>query len=396
MTSHWLGVVPPTGTGSWWSDLMNSSLQAVILLAAAVLAGLVAHAIVFGIVRRFAARTDTPIDNTFVGRLSRPALVILPLLAVQFVMPSLTITDAERALLRHVVSLVTILAVVWLVVSLIHAGAAIVKSRHDVSVADNYTARRIHTQVNLLSRTLVVFVVIVGTGLALMTFPRVRELGTSLLASAGIAGIVIGFAARPVLENLIAGVQLALTQPINIDDVVIVEGEWGRIEQITATYVVVKIWDERRLIVPFSKFISEPFQNWTRRTADILGTVFVYADYTVPVEAVRQELQRIAENHDKWDGKVCNLQVTDATPTTVQLRGLVSAGSSGDAWELRVHVREKLIEFLQRDYPEALPRSRVSLHEDGTVPKSTSSSAAAPKPRQQKKKGNSGRSKKTA
>ncbi len=376
---------------------MNETLQAWMMLVVAAVGGFVLHAIVFSILRRFAGRTDTTIDNAFVDRLARPAWIILPVLAVQFVMPSqAAIPDGQRLLLRHVVSLITILAVVWLIVALIHAGANLVKGRHDVSVADNYLARRMHTQVNLLSRTLVVFVVIIGIGLALMTFPRVRELGTSLLASAGIAGIVIGFAARPVLENLIAGVQLALTQPINIDDVVIIEGEWGRIEQFTSTYVVVKIWDERRLIVPFSKFISEPFQNWTRRTADILGTVFVYADYTVPVEAVRQELRRIAENHEKWDGKVCNLQVTDATPTTVQLRGLVSAGNSGDAWDLRVHVREQLIAFLQREYPETLPRSRVSLHEDGTAPQATAPSAATPKPRQQKKKGKSGRTKKRA
>jgi small-conductance mechanosensitive channel len=227
-----------------------------------------------------------------------------------------------------------------------------------------------HTQVNVISRVLVVLVAIIGIGLALMTFPRVRELGASLLASAGIAGIIVGFAARPVLENIIAGVQLALTQPINIDDVVIVDGEWGRIEEITTTYVVVRIWDDRRLICPFTKFISESFQNWTRRTADILGAVIIHADYTVPVEDVRQELNRIVQDHEKWDQRVCVLQVTDATENTIQLRALVSASSASRAWDLRVDVREKLIAYLQREHPNSLPRTRVAIDDpaDGAHP----------------------------
>jgi hypothetical protein len=196
-----------------------------------------------------------------------------------------------------------------------------------------------------------------------MSIPSIRQIGITLFASAGIAGIVAGLAARPALTNLIAGVQLALTQPIRIDDVVIVEGEWGWIEEIRVTFVVVRIWDLRRLVVPLSYFIERPFQNWTRTKADILGTVFLYVDYTVPVQRVREELHRLLQADDLWDGEVWGLQVTNATDRTIELRALMGARNSEDAWNLRCHVREQLIDFLFREYPESLPRLRAELPE---------------------------------
>jgi hypothetical protein len=197
----------------------------------------------------------------------------------------------------------------------------------------------------------------------LVTFPSIREIGTSLLASAGLAGLVVGLAARPTLANLLAGLQIALTEPIRLDDVVIVEGEWGKVEEITTTYVVVRIWDLRRLIVPLSQFIEKPFQNWTRQTADLLGTVFVYTDYSVSVDAVRQKLLEILQLSGMWDGKVWGLQVTNATDHTMELRALMSAPDSSRAWDLRCHVREKLIEHLQNRYPQSLPQTRVHLQQ---------------------------------
>jgi small-conductance mechanosensitive channel len=267
------------------------------------------------------------------------------------------------SLLRHVISIGAIASATWLLIALVGVFERTIRARHRVDVADNLAARRIHTQVSVLARTVMVFILLVGVAAALMTFPRIRELGASLLVSAGFAGLVIGLAARPVLENLIAGVQLAFTQPIRLDDVVIVDGEWGRIEEITTTYVVVRIWDERRLVVPFSKFTTEAFQNWTRRTSDILGTVFIHADYRVDVDEVRRALERIVEDCEHWDRKVCNVQVTDATERTVQLRALVSAAGSGAAWNLRVFVRERLLAYLQDEHPEWLPRTRVEVPE---------------------------------
>jgi small-conductance mechanosensitive channel len=199
----------------------------------------------------------------------------------------------------------------------------------------------------------------------LMTFPAIRRFGASLLASAGVAGLIVGLAARETISSLLAGIQVALTEPIRLDDVVIVEGEWGRIEEIRMTYVVVRIWDERRLVVPLSYFIEKPFQNWTRKTANILGTVFLYVDYAVPVDEVREQLHRILKDSGLWDGKVWNLQVTDATERTMQLRALMSAPDSSTAWDLRCDVREKLIEFLQREYPGSLPVTRAELGPGG-------------------------------
>lgn len=337
-------------------------------LVAAGLLGLLVHAILFRVLipvaKRAAQRAGFPVIDLPIVRVRRPMRVIMPLLAMQVAVPTLTMLGAERlGLLQRILSLLTVSAITWLVVVILSVIEGLIKDRHQIDVADNLEARRVHTQVTVLTRTVMAFVIILGVGSALMTLPAVRELGAGLLASAGVAGLVIGFAARPVLENLIAGVQLALTQPIRLDDVVIIDGEWGRIEQITATYVVVRIWDQRRLIVPFSKFISEAFQNWTRESSEILGTIFLHTDYTVPVQAVREELQRLAEAHPLWDRRVCVLQVTDATERSMQLRALVSAKDSGQAWDLRVHVREKLIEFLQREYPGALPKARVELGE---------------------------------
>ncbi|MGK2873408.1 MAG: mechanosensitive ion channel family protein, partial [Alphaproteobacteria bacterium] len=226
---------------------------------------------------------------------------------------------------------------------------------------DNLTAREVHTRVRLLQRILAAIVIVITLCLILMAIPGIRQIGVTLFASAGIAGIVGGLAARPALSNLIAGVQLALTQPIRIEDVVIVEGEWGWIEEIRMTFVVVRVWDLRRLIVPLSYFIETPFQNWTRKTADILGTVFLYTDYTVPVQCVRDELHQILKNSELWDGEVWGLQVTNTTEHTLELRALMGARNSGDAWTLRCDVREKLIDFMQREYPEALPRLRGEL-----------------------------------
>jgi small-conductance mechanosensitive channel len=269
------------------------------------------------------------------------------------------VPSTVREIIRHGLVLLTICAGAWLAIGLVGAVATFLRSQYPVDVADNLRAREIQTRLDVLHRCLVIVIAIVASAVALMTFPAVRQVGATLLASAGIAGLAIGLAARPVLENLIAGLQLALTQPIRLDDVVIVEGEWGRIEEITTTYVVVRIWDDRRLIVPIARFIDQPFQNWTRRTADLVGSVFLFTDYNVPVDRVREALQEIVRSEPLWDGRVCVLQVTDATERALQLRALVSASDASRAWDLRVAVREKLVAFLQRELPDCLPKLRV-------------------------------------
>lgn len=335
-----------------------------LLIAAAI--GVGVHVLLAGVGRRvFSRRGRLVFVDILFEQLRAPAAFTWPLLFMV-----ISRTHHRAAMLEsnagvpyppldHVLLLALIGAITWVVVRFAGAVEIYAKRRHDVQVADNREARRVHTQVAVLSRSFQVVIVIAGVAAGLMTFPRVQQIGASLLASAGIAGIIVGFAARPVLENLIAGLQIGFTQPARLDDVVVINGQLGRVEEIGMTYVVVRLWDERRLIVPFSKFISESFENWTRATAQITGAVYVWVDYATPVERVRAEAQRIVEASPLWDKRVFNLQVTDANERAVQLRVLVSAAHSSAAWDLRVHVREKLIEFLQRDLPDALPRQRV-------------------------------------
>lgn len=263
-------------------------------------------------------------------------------------------------------SLTMALAVTWGIVAVIRRAKLSLLARYDISVADNLRTRKLHTQYNILEKIIVFVIILVAIGVTLMHFEGFRNIGISLFASAGIAGLVLGLAAQKALGTILAGFQIAITQPIRLDDVVIVENEWGWIEEINLTYVVVRIWDKRRLVVPSTYFLERPFQNWTRTSADILGTVFIYTDYTIPIQALRDELTRLLKGNKYWDGKVNVLQVTDAREHTLELRALMDAASSPDAWELRVYIREKLIEFIQREYPQCLPKTRINIHPNQT------------------------------
>jgi hypothetical protein len=230
-------------------------------------------------------------------------------------------------------------------------------------VADNLEARRVLTQTRVLARIAIGIALFAGLAFILMTFPRARQFGTSLLASAGLSALVIGLAAKSVFGNLLAGLQIALSQPIRIDDVLIVQGEWGRVEEITSTYVVLKIWDERRLVIPLQWFIDNPFQNWTRTTSQIIGSVFFWVDFQTDLAPLRAEATRLAQTSRDYDGRVCLLQVVDTSERAMQLRLIVSSPSAGQSWDLRCLMREGLIALMQRDQPDALPRIRAELHE---------------------------------
>lgn len=287
------------------------------------------------------------------------ARFVLPLLALQAVWQAAPDDLPGLGGLRHLNGLLLIAGFTWLAIRLIGGLTDGVLLRHPVNVADNMNARRIHTQARVLSRTAMSIIGIIGAAMMLMTFPGARQVGASLLASAGVIGIVGGLAARPVFSNLIAGLQIALTQPIRIDDVLIVEGEWGRVEEITGTYVVLRIWDERRLIIPLNHFIEKPFQNWTRNSSQLLGSVFLYVDYGTPLAPLRAAVERIVKAAPEWDGRFFNLVVTDATERSMQIRVLCTAASSGQTWDLRCRVREGVIDFMQREYPQYLPRLRI-------------------------------------
>ncbi len=333
-------------------------------LSGAVLLALLAHYVLFLLMKRLARRTESVVDDSLVRYGERPTRWIFPLLAIELILPLLPLRPQIVGYLQHGLGLGLIASVAWVVVLLADVAADAISAKHEIDVADNLAARRIRTQTQVLRRIFVVVVVIMTLGIMLMTFPAIRTLGTSLLASAGLAGLVLGMAMRPTLASVIAGVQIALTQPIRIDDVVIVEGEWGWIEEIRTTYVVIRIWDLRRLVVPLSYFIEKPFQNWTRVTADLLGTVFLYVDYKISVEEIRQEFHRILEASGMWDGKTWGVQVTNASEHTLELRALMSAPNGPQAWDLRCHVREKLVEFLQTHHPDSLPRTRAEVRLD--------------------------------
>lgn len=336
-------------------------LRGVLIVAGALLVAVIVDRILFPIIRRIAARTHTSLDDIVLRSLHGPLKLILPLMALILALPLLLLPPHLESSLRHFLGLCLVGGIAWLAIGFISVVEEFVALRYSVEAADNLTARRIRTQTLVLRRILVVLICMMAIAVALMSFPSIRQVGASLLASAGLAGLVIGLAARPVIANLLAGIQLALSGPMRLDDVVIVEGEWGRIEEITTTYIVVRCWDLRRLVVPLSYFIEKPFQNWTRNSSDLIGTVFLYTDYTVPVEEVRKELMRILEGAALWDRKVVNLQVTDAKERTLELRALMSASDSGKAFDLRCQVREALIGFLQRNYPQSLPKVRAEI-----------------------------------
>jgi small-conductance mechanosensitive channel len=329
------------------------------LMAGAVLLSFVVYWVLFAIAAKLAARTTTVLDQSLVRQSAGPVRWIFPTLALTATVSSLPLGKDVIGSIRHVLSVLLIILIAWLAIRMLDVLQDVLAARYRLDVSDNLTARRINTQVGVLRRLSILVIGAVALAAVLMTFPTIWNLGAGLFASAGVAGLVVGMAARPTLSNLLAGLQIALTEPMRIDDVVIVEGEWGWIEEIETTYVVVRIWDLRRLIVPLSYFIEKPFQNWTRKSTDLLASVYLYTDYTVPVEEVRQELHRVLESSGMWDGKVWVLQVTNATEHTIEMRALMSAPDAGKAWDLRCHVREKLVAFLQRNYPESLPRTRA-------------------------------------
>ncbi len=293
-----------------------------------------------------------------------PAILLLISIFSKYFAGNFDLFDPKfNAFFEMLGSVLLIVSFSWMLIAGIRTAKRIFMEQFDTTQEDNLRSRKYQTQFNILERIIVFLIIIISVGLILMLFEDVRRIGISLFASAGVAGVIIGFAAQRIIATVIAGIQIAITQPIRLDDVVIIEGEWGKIEEITLTYVVVHIWDKRRLIVPTTYFFEKPFQNWTRKSAKILGTVFIYTDYNVPFDELRNELTRLLESSPLWDKKVNVLQVTDSKERTVEVRALMSAKDSSIAWDLRVYVRENLIKFLQKNYPDSLPKTRVVIDE---------------------------------
>jgi small-conductance mechanosensitive channel len=357
----------------------RNALWSAGLTAGAVLVALAAHRILFALGQRISRRKGSAFYALLARYEGGPTRLLLPLLALLSVVPWMPLSPVTLSRLTHALGLSLIASIAWLAVAMLNVVQDYISHRHALELSDNLAARRVRTQVQVLRHIAVVVIVVITISIMVMTFPNLEHLGESMFASAGLAALVAGLAARSTLSSLLAGVQIAFSQPIRLDDVVIVEGEWGWIEEITTTYVVVRIWDLRRLVVPLSYFIEKPFQNWTRNTADLLGTVFLYTDYTVPVDEVRQELHRILEASQMWDGKVWGLQVTNASEHTVELRALMSSPGSSQAWDLRCYVREKLIAYLQQNHPQSLPRARAEITGLNSLPRSTTQEEPEPR-----------------
>ncbi|MGY5848455.1 mechanosensitive ion channel family protein [Salegentibacter sp. HM20] len=343
----------------------EAEINILYALIAGILFVVAGFAFIFFLLKKIGKDPRNILPVGFAKRIRVPLVVFLISLFLQLAVLSKVFRfDTSYEIARHLSILGFILSITWIIISLLRVFKNRMLKRYDVSTQDNLKARKVYTQFMILENIIIFIIILLAVGIALMSFDSIRSIGLSLLTSAGIAGIIIGLAAQKAIGTLLAGIQIAITQPIRLDDVVIVDGEWGRIEEITLTYVVVKIWDQRRLVVPSTFFIENTFQNWTRNSSEIMGTVFIYTDYRVPFEALREELGKLLKASKHWDGKVNVLQVTDTTEKTVQIRALMSARDSGTAWELRVYVREKLLEFLQKNYPESLPRTRISIENE--------------------------------
>ncbi|QQA43258.1 mechanosensitive ion channel family protein [Pelagovum pacificum] len=349
------------------TDIVNSVggyvpawLESLLLLLVGVALAYLLHGLLWRVATRMIGERRGLAVRIF-HRLKRPSRLALVLVVLIALVNGGTLSRAWERGIEQAALAILFVIFGWAGLIAIDTASERAAGKLRLDAEDNLSARKQITQIKVVQKVSKVLVWLLTAGFVLSTFEAVRQYGVSLFASAGAAGLVLGFAARPVLTNLIAGIQIALTQPIRMDDVVIVEGEWGWIEEIASTYVVVRIWDLRRLVVPLSYFIEQPFQNWTRENANIIGSVFWFVDYKAPIAAMRAKLQEFVEATPLWDGKVVNLQVTESERDTVQVRALVSARTSPRAWDLRCEIREKMIEWLKDEHPEALPRERGEL-----------------------------------
>lgn len=352
MNNNTLSEIADTATG-WMPDWIAT----VIILGVAAGAALLAWRFFFNLLTRAVAGREL-FWRSLVARGARPLRLAMVIAAVTFATAIAPLTENEAAVLRRLLVIALIVCVAWIAQTALYIWTTIHLRRFKLDAEDNLLARKHVTQSRILMRVANVLIVLIAVSAALMTFDAVRQYGVSLLASAGAAGLVVGLALQPVLKNLFAGIQLAITQPIRIDDALIVEGEWGNVEEITSTYVVIKVWDWRRLIVPLSYFIEQPFQNWTRDNAELIGTVMLYLDHSAPVDQIRAKGQEIAAASKLWDGKVYNLAVTDFRERVMEVRVLISARNAPRAFDLRCEMREKLIAWIQAELPGALPRTR--------------------------------------
>jgi len=343
-----------------WSKHFSPWLWNTMVIGAVLIIGYIGKLIITSLLHYYKNTSDYSFFKSVLTHLSGPFNHFVPLLTLTIVLPFLTLKDMYEAKLERLLGILLVISFANVLIKGIQILEDFIYHKYDFNKADNLKERKIRTQLQFIRRLAMVMIILIAISIILLSFDSVRKLGTGLLAGVGVGGIIIGFAAQKSLGNLLAGFQIAFTQPIRIDDVLVVEGEWGRVEDITLTYVVLNIWDQRRLILPINYFIEKPFQNWTRTTSEILGTVFLYVDYTLPVNKLRDELTRLLNESPLWDKRVGILQVTDIKEKVIELRALMSARNSSQAFDLRCYIRENLVAFIKDNYPESLPKTRLT------------------------------------
>ena len=344
-----------------WTGLIQPWLWNLIIIALAIIIGLIIKSIVKVLSNLYKNKNEYSLFRSIISHIGRPMNHFVPLLVINLMFPLLELDKELYFLLDRTFEIGLVISFAILLISSIRVFEDYIYHAYDLNKPDNLKERKIRTQLQFIRKVLIGLIIFLAIAVILLSFDNVRKIGAGLLTGVGIGSIIVGLAAQKSLSNFLAGFQIAFTQPIRIDDVLVVEGEWGRVEDITFTYVVVKIWDQRRLILPINYFIEKPFQNWTRASSEITGTVFLYLDYSVPVDTLRVELDRLLELTDLWDGRIKSVLVTDAKERVIEIRALVSAANSPNAFDLRCYIRENLIKFVRDNYPESLPLNRVSV-----------------------------------
>ncbi len=335
-------------------------LISTVLFIISIIVTILLYKFIISRLKRKARKREKKIDNFVIDLLKVPLLwlmfwILLKIFSSYSFLSQMAFFDT----LTRVNNILLILTIGWILIKIVRITFYYLQNKLDIKASDNLKARKGLTRIKIFEGMIVAIISVVIIAVCLMTFDEVRTIGVSLLTSAGIAGVIVGFSAQKSIAAILAGIQIAITQPIRLDDVVIVEGEWGRIDEITLTYVVVKIWDERRLILPITYFLEKPFQNWTRNTSNILGTIFLYVDYSLPVDALRKQLFVLLDDHPKWNKQVANIQVTDTKENYKELRILLSSNDASLGWDLRVDIREKMIDYINKEYPDCFVKTRI-------------------------------------